>query len=94
MDLEEFHVSLSLRHKGQYDAMNTSDEQHIRDWQHHVKIMDRVYQNCTLDIAAAHGRGPTSGCFVHQSAASLMPLSSNTNRFLHQPSEFSRLDSG
>jgi hypothetical protein len=50
----------------QSDAGDPSDSQHISDWQYYVKIMDSIYQNCTINIAAAHGQGPSSGCCAYR----------------------------
>lgn len=36
--------------------------------------MDSIYQNCIFNIAAAHGKEPSSGCFVTREFALVTPL--------------------
>jgi hypothetical protein len=39
-----------------------------RDWLRHVKIMGSIYENCTLNIAAAHSPDAHGGCFSSRDA--------------------------
>jgi hypothetical protein len=50
----------------QSDPNDTDDRQHRDDWHKHVKIMDHIYQNCSLNIAAAASENPDTGCFQYR----------------------------
>jgi hypothetical protein len=41
---------------------NENEDQHYQDWQQHITVMDHIYQNCVVNITAADGDNPTSGC--------------------------------
>ncbi|PMD47717.1 HET-domain-containing protein [Hyaloscypha variabilis F] len=47
--------------------------EHVEDWQKHVGMMDCIYENCAVNIAAAHGHNPNSGCFVTRNPAGVVP---------------------
>jgi hypothetical protein len=47
----------------QSNPLDENDQQHKDDWLMHVSLMDQIYQNCMLNIVAAHGTNPSSGCF-------------------------------
>lgn len=46
---------------------------HIEDWQVHVKLMGDIYQNWTINIAAAHEKDSESGCISTRVAAKIAP---------------------
>lgn len=51
----------------QSDTNDVGDKQHIDDWLCHVAIMDQIYQNSTLNIAAAASVDTETGCFQRRS---------------------------
>jgi hypothetical protein len=46
---------------------------HAKDWLGHSAIMGSIYQNCTINIAAAHGHDASAGCFVDREVAEVAP---------------------
>jgi Heterokaryon incompatibility protein (HET) len=52
---------------------NENEDQHTDDWLRHVAIMDCVYQNCVVNITAAEGDNPTSGCIGGADAGKELP---------------------
>jgi hypothetical protein len=52
---------------------NENEDQHNDDWRRHVVMMDRVYQNCVVNVTAADGDNPTSGCIGGADTGKEMP---------------------
>ncbi|KIV99386.1 uncharacterized protein PV09_08931 [Verruconis gallopava] len=46
---------------------------HVADWLGHSAIMGSIYQNCTVNIAAAHGHDARAGCFVDRDPCEIAP---------------------
>jgi hypothetical protein len=46
---------------------------HAKDWLGHAAIMGSIYQNCTINIAAAYGSDASAGCFVSRNPIEIAP---------------------
>jgi hypothetical protein len=46
---------------------------HAKDWLGHAAIMGSIYQNCVINIAAAHGFDASAGCFATRDPAAVAP---------------------
>ncbi|KAH8762824.1 heterokaryon incompatibility protein-domain-containing protein [Hyaloscypha finlandica] len=55
------------------NSPNENEDQHHEDWQRHIAIMDRIYQNCVVNVTAADGDNPTSGCIGGADAGKELP---------------------
>jgi hypothetical protein len=54
-------------------CIQQSGEGSYEDLQYHASIMDRIYANCILNIAAAWARSPQDGCFNTRRAEPAQP---------------------
>jgi hypothetical protein len=57
----------------QYDSDHADHYQHDLDWQKHIGIMDCIYQSCAINVAAASGTDPSSGCFATRNPHKILP---------------------
>jgi hypothetical protein len=48
-------------------------QKNAQDWFEHLPIMGSIYQNCTINIAAAHGFDASAGCFSARNPIEIAP---------------------